>query len=94
MAKMGLATPSSFIGHNTKLQYMISNDDIFQPYYLNGYKAIEKEIELLKVRGYSQVFNQDLFNANKTLRELKQDNFISRAKSLFYETLLIKGLCL
>lgn len=50
------------------------------PFYLRGYEAIEKEIELLKNREDKTAFIDDLFELEKKERALRQDKTAQRSK--------------
>tara|TARA_B100001057_G_scaffold501216_1_gene622106 strand:+ start:11551 stop:12738 length:1188 start_codon:yes stop_codon:yes gene_type:complete len=54
-------------------QRLISNINIESPFYLRGYEAIEKEIEILKERVDKKVFTRGLFALEKEKRKIKQD---------------------
>ena len=54
-------------------QRLISNINIESPFYLRGYEAIEKEIEILKDRVDKKVFTRGLFTLEKEKRKIKQD---------------------
>ena len=54
-------------------QRLISNINIESPFYLRGYEAIEKEIEILKERVDKKVFTRGLFKLEKEKRKIKQD---------------------
>jgi LPS O-antigen subunit length determinant protein (WzzB/FepE family) len=49
-------------------------------YYLRGYEAIEKEIELIQQRTDKKAFIGGLFNLEKIKRDLEQEKFIDRIK--------------
>ena len=51
------------------------------PFYLNGYEAIEKEIELIKTRQDIDAFVSGLFELQSELRTLEQDQTLARAES-------------
>lgn len=66
---------------NSRLQD-ISND---VSYYLRGYKAIEKEIELIKSRDYEQInfFKNEISNfKKKDIRWIKYNTFLGKAQPL------------
>ena len=50
------------------------------PFYLRGYKAIEKEIELLSNRKDKTTFVEDLFELERRERALEQDKTLERAE--------------
>jgi len=62
---------------------MIANVKTDTPFYLRGYEAIEKEIELIKSRTNKEAFVKGLFELEQKRRTLKQDKMLERAESLF-----------
>lgn len=59
------------------------------PFYLRGYTAIEKEIELIKSRENKRSFTEKLFELENEQRALKQDKSIERAELLFASTPIV-----
>jgi LPS O-antigen subunit length determinant protein (WzzB/FepE family) len=53
------------------------------PFYLRGYEAIEKEIQLIKSREDKQAFVTGLAALERQQRAIEQDLTIERAKALF-----------
>ena len=53
------------------------------PFYLRGYEAIEKEIELINLRKDTRSFTSSLFELETEQRALKQNKSIERAQFLF-----------
>ena len=62
---------------------MITNITTEVPFYLRGYKAIEKELELLRSRDDLAPFIDNLAELQSQKRALEQDKTVERAKSLF-----------
>ena len=62
---------------------MITNITTEAPFYLRGYKAIEKELELLRSRDDAVPFIDNLAELQRQKRAIKQDKTVERAKSLF-----------
>ena len=62
---------------------MIANIETETPFYLRGYEAIEKEIELILSRDDKRLFISGLFKVEQKKRELEQDKKVDRAKKLF-----------
>ena len=62
---------------------MIANIETKTPFYLRGYEAIEKEIELILSRDDKRPFIQGLIELERDKRELEQDKKVDRAKKLF-----------
>ncbi len=62
------------------------------PYYLRGYEAIEKEIELIESRPNKLAFVDNLLKLEQAQRKLIQDGILlERAENLFKQTPIIKG---
>ena len=62
---------------------MITNITTEVPFYLRGYKAIEKELELLRSRDDLAPFIDNLAELQSQKRTVEQDKTVERAKSLF-----------
>ena len=60
------------------------------PFYLRGYEAIEKEIELILSRDNKKAFIGGLLELEQKKRALEQDKTLQRAEELFAETPLAK----
>jgi len=65
---------------------MVANVKTDTPFYLRGYEAIEKEIELIKSRTNKEAFVKGLVELEQKQRTLKQDKMLERAESLFAST--------
>lgn len=65
---------------------MVANVKTDTPFYLRGYEAIEKEIELIKSRTKKEAFVSGLLELEQKQRTLKQDKTLERAESLFTAT--------
>jgi LPS O-antigen subunit length determinant protein (WzzB/FepE family) len=65
---------------------MIANVETKTPFYLRGYEAIEKEIELIKSRTKKEAFVSGLLELEQKQRTLKQDKTLERADILFAST--------
>jgi LPS O-antigen subunit length determinant protein (WzzB/FepE family) len=61
------------------------------PFYLRGYEAIEKEIELISSRKDKRAFASGLLELEQKKRALEQDKTLQRAEALFAETPLAKS---
>ena len=59
---------------------VISNTQTTNPYYLRGFKVIEKEIELIQNRSNKDAFTDGLFELEKQKRELLGDKFLDRVE--------------
>ena len=60
------------------------------PFYLRGYDAIEKEIELISSRKDKRAFASGLLELKQKKRALEQDKTLQRAEALFAKTPLRK----
>ncbi len=60
------------------------------PFYLRGYEAIEKEIELISSRKDKRAFASGLLELEQKKRALEQDMTLQRAEKLFAEMPLAK----
>ena len=60
------------------------------PFYLRGYEAIEKEIELILSRDNKKAFIAGLLELEQKKRALEQDKTLQRAEKLFADTPLAK----
>lgn len=62
---------------------VLANIKTDNPFYLRGYEAIEKEIELLESRDRKEAFVVNLLSLEQKKRAIEQDKLIERAISLF-----------
>jgi LPS O-antigen subunit length determinant protein (WzzB/FepE family) len=62
---------------------MVANIKTDTPFYLRGFEAIEKEMELLGSRGDARAFVSGLLDLEIKKRELEQDKSLERASYLF-----------
>jgi len=62
---------------------MVANIKTDTPFYLRGFEAIEKEMELLGSRNDARAFVSGLRDLEIKKRELEQDKTLERASSLF-----------
>lgn len=65
---------------------VISNIKTSNPYYMRGYKMIEKEIKLIKSRNNKDAFTKNLFDLVKQKRDLEEDKTLYRTELLFSNT--------
>lgn len=65
---------------------MVANVKTDTPFYLRGYEAIEKEIELIKSRSQKEAFVGGLLELEQKQRTLKQDMTLERAEALITAT--------
>lgn len=70
---------------------MVANVNTNTPFYMRGYDAIEKEIELIQSRQDKEPFIKGLLELQQKLRELKQNKVIDRAEELFSKTPVVRS---
>ena len=68
---------------------IISNINTDTPFYLRGYEAIEKEMELIALREDISAFVVGLVGLEKKKRALEQGKILERAESLFAFTPIV-----
>jgi LPS O-antigen subunit length determinant protein (WzzB/FepE family) len=68
---------------------MVANINTDTPFYLRGYEAIEKEIELIALREDIRAFIGGFFVLEQNKRALEQDKILERAESLFASTPIV-----
>ena len=67
---------------------LLSNVQTDSPFYLRGYEAIDKEIELIQLRKDKNAFIEGLFELEKKRRAIEQDQTIDRVESALQSNLL------
>ena len=67
---------------------LLSNIQTDSPFYLRGYEAIDKEIELIQLRKNKKAFIKGYFELEKTKRAIEQDQTIERLELAFQSNLL------
>ena len=65
---------------------VVANVKTDTPFYLRGYQAIEKEIELISSRKDKRAFASGLLEVEQKKRALEQDKTLQRVEALFAET--------
>jgi len=65
---------------------VVANVKSDTPFYLRGYEAIEKEIELIESREDVSAFVDGLVKLEQEIRSLEQDRTLERAKALLEST--------
>ena len=70
---------------------LLSNIQTDSPFYLRGYEAIDKEIELIKLRENQNAFIEGLFELEKKKRAIEQDQTIERVKLALQSDLLVNN---
>ena len=88
---LGVANPSIGSQNFTSSAGVLTNVETDSPFYLRGYKAISKEIELIKGRQNDIEHSQQLLEIETRLLTLKSDETVERALALFNETPLAKA---
>ena len=68
---------------------VVANVKTDTPFYLRGYEAIEKEIELIEFRKDKKAFIGGLFELEQKKRSLEQNKTLERAESLFNSTPIV-----
>lgn len=68
---------------------MMANVTTDTPFYLRGFEAIEKEIELIESRSNKEAFISGLLELEQNQRTLEQDRTLDRAESLFNTTPIV-----
>ena len=86
IAKSTIETQTFTAGNN-----LITNVKTETPYYLRGYEAIGKEIELIRARSDKEAFIDGLLELEQKQREIEQDKTLERAESLFASTPIVKA---
>ena len=67
---------------------LLSNIQTDAPFYLRGYEAIDKEIDLIQLRKNKTAFIDGLFQLEKERRSIEQDKTIERIKLALHSNLL------
>jgi len=70
---------------------VVTNVKTDTPFYLRGYEAIEKEIELVEAREDKKAFVSGLLELEQKKRQLEQDKTLERAEALFADTPVMRG---
>jgi len=73
---------------NQNQNALLSNIQTDSPFYLRGYEAIDKEIELMKSRKNKKAFVKKLFGFEKKKRAIEQDKTIERLELVLQSKLL------
>ena len=86
-----VANPSIGSQNFTSSAGVLTNVETDNPFYLRGYKAISKEIELIKGRQNEIEHSDQLLEIETRLLKLRSDETVERARALFNETPLAKA---
>jgi hypothetical protein len=83
-----LGIENNSIEIQTYVKRALENNSSFpnQPFYLKGYIAIEKEIELIKGREDKNLFITGLYKLKRAKRSIQQDKTSERIQLLFSKT--------
>ncbi|MDC0863349.1 Wzz/FepE/Etk N-terminal domain-containing protein [Candidatus Pelagibacter sp.] len=85
--KLGIAKNTIEVQTFGNQNAMLSNVKTDSPFYLRGYQAIDKEIELIEKRNNKKAFIAELFMLEKEKRATEQDQTIERTELIFKSTL-------
>ena len=86
--KLGIAKNTIEVQTFGNQNALLSNVQTDSPFYLRGYEAIDKEIELIQLRKDKKAFIHGLFELEKEKRAIEQDQTIERIKSALESNLL------
>ena len=84
--KLGIAKSTVEVQTLGNQNGLLSNIKTDMPFYLRGYEAIDKEIELIELRNDKKPFIKGLFSLEKTKRAIEQDKTIERIELAFQST--------
>ena len=87
--KLGIAKSTVEVQTFGNQNALLSNIQTDSPFYLRGYEAIDKEIELIESRNNKKAFIQGLFDLEKKKRAIEQDQIIERTKLAISSVLLL-----
>ena len=86
--KLGIAKNTIEVQTFGNQNALLSNVKTDSPFYLRGYQAIDKEIELIESREDKKPFIKGLFALEKKKRAIEQDQTIERTQLILESTLL------
>ena len=86
--KLGIAKNTIEVQTFGNQNALLSNVQTDSPFYLRGYEAIDKEIELIQLRKDKKAFIHGLFELEKEKRAIEQDQTIERIKLALQSGLL------
>ena len=87
--KLGIAKNTIEVQTFGNQNALLSNVQTDSPFYLRGYEAIDKEIELIKLRKNKKAFITGLFELEKEKRAIEQDQTIERVELALQLNLLM-----
>ena len=85
--KLGIKKNTIEVETFSNKNLLLSNINIDSPFYLRGYEAIDKEIELIQSRDNKKAFIKGLFGLEQKKRAIEEDKTIERIKLIFQSTL-------
>jgi LPS O-antigen subunit length determinant protein (WzzB/FepE family) len=85
--KLGIKKNTIEVETFSNQNVLLSNINIDSPFYLRGYEAIDKEIELIKSRDNKKAFIKGLFELEQKKRAIEEDKTLERIKLIFQSTL-------
>ena len=71
---------------------LFSNVKLDSPFYLRGFRAIDKEIALIESRTDTKAFTPKLFSLEQKKRMVIQDKTMDRAKTLYLSSPIVNNL--
>jgi LPS O-antigen subunit length determinant protein (WzzB/FepE family) len=86
--KLGIAKNTIEVQTFGNLNSLLSNVKTDSPFYLRGYEAIDKEVELIELRNNKKPFMTELYKLEKKKRSIEQDQTIERIELILQSTLL------
>ena len=89
--KLGIAKNTIEVQTFGNQNALLSNVQTDSPFYLRGYEAIDKEIQLIELRENKNAFIEGLFELEKKKRAIEQDQNIERFELALQSSLLAKN---
>ena len=89
--KLGIAKNTIEVQTFGNQNALLSNVKTDSPFYLRGYEAIDKEIDLIELRKDKKAFIEGLFELEKKKRAIEQDQNIERFELALQSSLLAKN---
>ena len=87
--KLGIAKNTIEVQAVGNERTLLSNIKTDSPFYLRGYEAIDKEIELILLRDNKKAFMKGLFDLEKKKRALEQDQTLKRSNLIVNSSILL-----
>ena len=81
-----LGSKSTVEAQLMSVQNIMMNSKLATPYYLKGYEAIEKEIQLIQSREETNAFIDGIVEKESKIMNLRTDKSVDRIKELFEKT--------